>query len=85
MGAPPSPTSQSIAAETAAPRAVDVQQAADTGTQAAASLATLTTAVNSLSSKLVAAVGKTTSAVESTMDVLKAIAQNTADLGGSFV
>jgi hypothetical protein len=85
MGAPPSPTSQSIAAETAAPRAVDVQQAADTGTQAAASLATLTTAVNSLSSKLVAAVGKTTSAVEATMDVLKTIAQNTADLGGSFV
>jgi TP901 family phage tail tape measure protein len=85
MGAPPSPTSQSIAAETAAPRAVDVQQAADTGTQAATSLATLTTAVNSLSSRLVAAVGQTTSAVEATMDVLKTIAQNTADLGGSFV
>jgi TP901 family phage tail tape measure protein len=85
MGAPPSTTGQSIAAETAAPRAVDVQQAADTGTQAATSLATLATAVNSMSSKLVAAVGKTTSAVEATMDVLKTIAQNTADLGGSFV
>lgn len=85
MGAPPSPTSQSIAAETAAPRAVGVQQAADTGAQAATSLATLTTAVNSLSSKLVAAVGQTTSAVEATMGVLKTIAENTADLGGSFV
>lgn len=85
MGAPPSPTSQSIAGETAAPRAASVQQAADTGSQAAATLATLTTAVNSMSSKLVAAVGQTTSAVQATMGVLKTIAENTADLGGSFV
>lgn len=83
-GAAQSPTAMPIGAEVATPRAPAVQQQADAGTEAATSLATLNVSMNAMSARLIAAMAKTTQAVEDTIGVLKQIAENTTDLGGSF-
>jgi len=87
IGAPPvaSLTATPIGAETAAPRAVATQAAADAGTQTASQMAALAASVNTMSAKLVAAVGRTTEAIVATGKVLRQIADNTKELGGALV
>ncbi|NBW13184.1 MAG: phage tail tape measure protein, partial [Caulobacteraceae bacterium] len=73
MGAPPaaSLTATPIGTETAAPRAVATQAAADAGTQTASQMAALAASVNTMSAKLVAAIGHTTEAIVATGKVLR--------------
>jgi hypothetical protein len=55
------------------------------GAEAATATATLTASVQTMQQQMVAAIDRTTAAVESTVQVLKDIASNTADMGAVFV
>jgi hypothetical protein len=85
VGPPVAGLAGPIGAEVAAPRAADLQQQIAGGAEAATATATLNANMQTLREQMVAAIDRTTAAVESTMEVLKQIAGNTADLGGVFV
>lgn len=81
----PSPTAMPIGAEVTAPRAAATQAAITTGTEEATTMATLNLTLKNMSAQMVAAADRTTDAVMQTIGVLKQIADNTSDLGGSFL
>ena len=85
VGAPAADLAGPIGAEVAAPRAADLQQKIAGGAEAATATATLNASVQTMREQMVAAIDRTTAAVEATMEVLKEIAGNTAELGGVFV
>jgi TP901 family phage tail tape measure protein len=85
VGPPVAGLAAPIGAEVAAPRAAAIQQQIAGGADAATATATLTASVQTMQQQMVAAIDRTTAAVESTVSVLKEIAGNTADLGGVFV
>jgi TP901 family phage tail tape measure protein len=85
VGPPVANLAGPIGAEVAAPRAADLQQKIAGGAEAATATATLTASVQTMQQQMVAAIDRTTAAVESTVAVLKEIAGNTADMGGVFV
>jgi TP901 family phage tail tape measure protein len=85
VGPPVANLAGPIGAEVAAPRAADLQQRIDGGAEAATATATLTASVQTMQQQMVAAIDRTTAAVESTVAVLKEIAGNTAEMGGVFV
>ena len=80
-----SPTAIPIGAEVAAPRAAATQAAITTGTEEATTMATLNLALKNMAAQMVAAADRTTDAVMQTIGVLKQIADNTTDLGSSFL
>lgn len=73
-----------LAAEVAAPRAPEIRQAVAGGAEAAMGTATLSASLSALQSRMVAAIDKTTAAVQGTVDVLKEIAANTHGKGAVF-
>jgi TP901 family phage tail tape measure protein len=85
VGPPVANLAGPIGAEVAAPRAADLQQKIAGGAEAATATATLTASVQTMQQQMVAAIDRTTAAVESTVQVLKDIASNTADMGAVFV
>ena len=85
VGPPVANLAGPIGAEVAAPRAADLQQKIAGGAEAATATATLTASVQTMQQQMVAAIDRTTAAVESTAAVLKEIAGNTADMGAVFV
>jgi TP901 family phage tail tape measure protein len=85
VGPPVANLAGPIGAEVAAPRAADLQQRIDGGAEAATATATLTASVQTMQQQMVAAIDRTTAAVQSTVAVLKEIAGNTAEMGGVFV
>ena len=80
-----SPTAIPIGAEVAAPRAAATQAAITTGTEEATTMATLNLTLKNMAAQMVAAADRTTDAVMQTIGVLKQIADNTTDLGSSFL
>jgi TP901 family phage tail tape measure protein len=85
VGPPVANLAGPIGAEVAAPRAADLQQKIAGGAEAATATATLTASVQTMQQQMVAAIDRTTAAVESTVAVLKEIAGNTAEMGGVFI
>ena len=85
VGPPVANLAGPIGAEVAAPRAADLQQKIAGGAEAATATATLTASVQTMQQQMVAAIDRTTAAVQSTVAVLKEIAGNTAEMGGVFI
>ena len=80
-----SPTALPIGPEVVAPRVAAVQAAISTGTEEAATMATLNATFKSIAAQLISAADRTTDAVKETIGVLKQIADNTTDMGGVFL
>lgn len=74
-----------IGAEVAAPKAAEVRQAVDNGMAAAGETMTLSQTMQATTAQVVAAIGRTTEAVEKTLTALEQIATNTTDMGAVFL
>lgn len=84
-GAPVQMPLPGVGAQVAAPRAEEVRRAAEGGMAAAADSMTLSQTMRTTQAQVVAAIGRTTEAVQSTLATLEQIATNTTNMGAAFL